>query len=141
MATTTHPVTGVEINELTIVRKRRLTEDEKRTARLLMNDGDPRWLAAAKLGVHPLGVDSPGRAPNEGRTNRGAGLPLADARRDPRQIDLLSPDLAGPEPVAETDHSSTPTVSDEDESRTSSESSPSSKTTVTSSQLPSAPDT
>ena len=99
MATIRHPVTGVVLNDMPI-RRNRLSEDEMRTARLLMAEGDPRWLAAAKLGAHALAINVQNVPRNDRRKPIGHELRASDARRDPRQAamdDLLgSPDTAEP---------------------------------------------
>lgn len=85
MAKVPHPVTRVMINEIEVL-GREPTDKERETARLLAEDGDPRWLAAAKIGVHPLEIDPTGRDPRYARRSRGGHLSGDDARKDPRQM-------------------------------------------------------
>lgn len=95
MATLKHPVTGVDINDITLVRNGRVSDEERRTARLLQSEGDPRWLVAAKLGRFPLAFEGTGLAPTESRRPQGGNLSTGAARNDPRQItmeDLFGPD-------------------------------------------------
>lgn len=96
MAAKRHPITGVEINDDLIIRSGRLSQAELETARLLLEDGDPRWLVAAKLGVFPLAFSGTGRKPERKRPpTEGGYLPRAAARNDPRQLsayDLLGID-------------------------------------------------
>ncbi|PTX37183.1 hypothetical protein IQ03_05285 [Gemmobacter caeni] len=52
MAMIRHPITGVEINEISITRPRNLTEDEARTARILRAEGHKVQDIAAMLGTN-----------------------------------------------------------------------------------------
>lgn len=87
MVKSPHPVTGVMINEIEPL-GRKPTETERETARLLAQAGDPRWLAAAKIGVHPLEIDPTGRDPRFAHRPRGGHLSANDAHDDPRQWGL-----------------------------------------------------
>ena len=95
IGTKRHPVTGVEINDIPIVRSGPVTDDERRTARLLLGDGHPRWLVAAMLGRFPLAYDGIGAPPASSRKTGHAHLPGSAARTDPRQFSL--DDLFGPD--------------------------------------------
>lgn len=111
MATLRHPITGVIINDIGIVRTKRLTEEEQLTARLLMEGGDTRCLAAAKLGVHPLAINATGQ-PRPGRgAPRGATLSSRHAFRDQRQtsmFDASDSDAAMQDDLPTPRHHSTP---------------------------------
>jgi len=96
MTTFRHPATGVELNEIPITRTGALTEAERHTAQLLMAAGEPRWLAAARLGVHPLVVPARDSATKPRNLPRGNRLSARDTRADPRQSsmdDLLGAEL------------------------------------------------
>jgi hypothetical protein len=95
MSTKRHPVTGVEINDILIVRNGPVTEDERRTARLLLGEGHARWLVAAMLGRFPLAFDGIGGPPAGSRKTSHGYLPGSAARSDPRQFSL--DDLFGPD--------------------------------------------
>lgn len=87
MTTYLHPVTGVELNDITI-RRTRLDDRDRATARQLRAEGDPRWLAAAKLGVHPLALDpAQGERPDR-RATSGGHLSAGAAAQDARQSDF-----------------------------------------------------
>ncbi|WP_054304575.1 hypothetical protein [Gemmobacter sp. LW-1] len=80
------PVGGVQLNDITIIRNRRLTEAEQAMAEELMRCGTPRWRAAAMLGTHPLNIN---RADNLApRRTRATGrlLSTTAASRDIRQL-------------------------------------------------------
>lgn len=94
MATIRHPVTGVLMNEILHIQTGRVTNDERRTARLLLADGHPRWLVAAMLGRFPLAFNGTGQPPSQSRTPKGGNLSSRDARDDPRQFSME--DLFGP---------------------------------------------
>ncbi len=88
MSTKRHPVTGVEMNDIVIRRSSLRTDDLRRTARLLRAEGDPRWLAAARLGVHPLELDPGEGTEAAGRKPSGSTLSASAAAQDPRQDEL-----------------------------------------------------
>ena len=80
------PASGVQLNEITVIRNRRLTQAEQAMADELMRCGTPRWLAAARLGTHPLNIS---RADNPApRRTRATGrlLSTTAASRDVRQL-------------------------------------------------------
>lgn len=81
-----HPITGLLMNEIK-PHHGKLTEKELQTARILLADGNPRWLVGAMLGCHPLTFNGTGSRP-EGRRRIGGRLSVKDARRDSRQISL-----------------------------------------------------
>lgn len=87
MAMMPHPVTGVLINDIEI-RHGRIAEEERQTARLLLNDGHARWVVAAMLGRFPLAFDGTGKKPADKRPRIGGGMSIRDAREDPRQIGM-----------------------------------------------------
>lgn len=88
MTTIRHPVTGVEINPLTLIRRGKISDDEKRTARLLLADGVPRWIVAAMLGRFPLTFRGVGNKAKERKKPIGSHLATRDARSDERQYDM-----------------------------------------------------
>jgi hypothetical protein len=102
MGTKHHPVTGVEINDILIVRTGPVTDDERRTARLLLGDGHARWLVAAMLGRFPLAFDGIGAPPAGSRKTSHGHLPGSAARNDPRQFSL--DDLFGPDDTPDDGH-------------------------------------
>ncbi|WP_223639252.1 helix-turn-helix domain-containing protein [Rhodobacter sp. TJ_12] len=104
MAGTRHPVTGVELNDMPIVRKGTVTDDERQTAALLLAEGMPRWLVAAKLGRHPLAFNATGRKPAQSMTPAptGRSMSLAAAHADDRQSAF--DDLFDAPEEQETDH-------------------------------------
>lgn len=89
MATPKHPEDGVELNHITVIRNRRLSPEELAVGREYMLSGDPRWLAAARLGTHPLQLPALGRRSSARRKPRGGNLSARHARNDTRQINLL----------------------------------------------------
>lgn len=89
MATPKHPGTGVELNIITVIRNRRLSPDELAVGRDFMLGGDPRWLAAARLGTHPLQLPALGRRTRARRKPRGGNLSACHARSDIRQSSFL----------------------------------------------------
>ena len=93
-----HPVTGVMLNEIAISTGP-ISDTERRTARLLLDEGHPRWVVGAMLGRFPLAFDGTGRKPERPRKVTGGDLPLRDAKHDPRQIsmDNFWEDLFGPD--------------------------------------------
>lgn len=84
-----HPETGVMLNELTVLRTGSISDDENRTAALLLAEGHPRWVVAAMLGRHPLAFNGTGRSPADSRRKLGGHLKTKDARTDIRQDNLL----------------------------------------------------
>jgi hypothetical protein len=97
MATIRHPVTGLLMNDITHIQTGPVSDDERRTARLLQDDGHPRWLIAAMLGRFPLAFSGTGASPNQGRKPVGGHLSVRAAQTDERQMmmDLFGPDGAG----------------------------------------------
>jgi hypothetical protein len=90
MATTRHPVTGEELNDITVLRTGRVSAAERDTAQLLYDQGHARWLVGAMLGRCPLGYARSGAPPERRkRAPNGASLSRAAARSDPRQLGLL----------------------------------------------------
>jgi hypothetical protein len=94
MATIRHPVTGVLMNDITHLPRGKISDEERRTAGMLLTDGNPRWLVAAMLGRHPLALTGKGRAPGKTKRPLGGHLMVRHARTDQRQISL--DDLFGP---------------------------------------------
>jgi hypothetical protein len=83
-----HPVTGVLINSISLVRYGPITLEERQTAALLLAEGHPRWIVAAMLGRFPLAFTGAGRSPR-GYRPKGSHLSLGEARRDQRQMTLI----------------------------------------------------
>lgn len=97
MAMTPHPVTGVPINQIT-TRTGPISDAERQTARLLLDEGHARWVVAAMLGRFPLAFNGTGRKPSRPRKVTGGDLPSSAAKNDPRQISMNDfwDDLFGP---------------------------------------------
>lgn len=87
MTTYAHPVTGVMINRI-VTNSGPISDAERRTAHLLLEEGHPRWVVAAMLGRFPLAFDGTGRKPQRTRAIKGGDLPLRDARHDTRQMSM-----------------------------------------------------
>lgn len=87
MATYRHPVTGVILNEINITNGP-ISEIERRTARLLLDEGHARWVVAAMLGRFPLAFNGTGTKPPRPRKVTGGDLPLNAAKSDPRQLSM-----------------------------------------------------
>lgn len=102
MGTKRHPATGVEINDILIVRTGPVSDDERRTARLLLGDGHARWLVAAMLGRFPLAFDGIGGPPTGSRKTGHGHLPASAARSDSRQFSLDA--LFGPDDEPDDGH-------------------------------------
>lgn len=96
MATMRHPVTNVLMNEITHIQHGMVTDAERQTAKLLLDEGHPRWLVAAMLGRFPLAFSGTGAKPNDSRKPIGGNLTTRDARKDHRQFSME--DLFGPDP-------------------------------------------
>jgi hypothetical protein len=106
MATIRHPVTGVLMNEITLINHGKVSDDERRTARLLQTEGHPRWLVAAMLGRFPLAFEGVGGSPSDGRRPMGGHLAVRDAKADVRQFSM--DDLFGPLDAEVADHDAAP---------------------------------
>lgn len=93
-----HPATGVMINEI-VISTGPISDAERRTARLLLDEGHARWVVGAMLGRFPLTFNGTGRKPERPRKVSGGELPLRDAKHDPRQISMddFWEELFGPE--------------------------------------------
>ena len=86
--TNTLNISGVALNDITILRGR-LNAVEQAVALQLLHSGMPRWLAAAKLGVHPLAIPGGNSGRQTRRKPRGLRLDRQAALCDPRQIGML----------------------------------------------------
>ncbi len=87
MAMKPHPVTGVMINDVVEIHGP-ITDEERLTAKLLLAEGNARWLVGAILGRHPLAFNGTGRAPGYSRRKYGRQLSSAAARADVRQFGM-----------------------------------------------------
>ncbi|WP_131725699.1 helix-turn-helix domain-containing protein [Rhodobacter capsulatus] len=88
-----HPITGVMLNDVKIIRKGQLSDEERQTAALLLAEGVARWEVAARLGCHPLAFNASGRKPAKREPAQpkasGRKLSAAAARADKRQASLV----------------------------------------------------
>lgn len=87
MAMKPHPVTGVLMNEI-VESHGPISDEERQTAKLLLDEGRPRWVVAAILGRHPLAFNGTGRAPGDSRRKYGRQLSSAAAKADIRQVGM-----------------------------------------------------
>ncbi len=88
MAMITHPITGVLINEIE-THTGPISEKERDTARLLLQEGHARWVVAAMLGRFPLAFSNTGGKTERLRTKIGSNLTARDAASDPRQTSMM----------------------------------------------------
>ena len=107
MARVSYPGTTLLINHIELSYGK-ITDEERRVARMLLADNHARWVVAAMLGRFPLAFTGNGGKPSEPRRKLGGELSKSAARQDPRQITMYDmfeeflEDLLGPDVDSET---------------------------------------